>query len=76
GWTAALGGAAFAREFARGGAALARHANDAEARAFIQDNAFLRSAPTVTRYIYWTSLVFLLFPVLALWKVLKARRRM
>ncbi len=76
GWTAALGGAAFAREFARGGLALAKHANDAAAGAFIQNNTFLQNAPAVMRYIYRASLVFLLLPVLAVWKVLKARRLM
>ena len=76
GWTAALGGAAFAHEFARGGLALAKHANDAAANAFIQNNPFLRSAPAVMRYIYRASWVCLLLPVLVVWKAYKARRRM
>ena len=75
GWTAASGGAAFAREFARGGLALAKHANDAAAKAFIQNNTFLQNAPAVMRYIYRASLLFLLLPVLAVWKMFKARRR-
>ena len=75
GWTAALGGAAFAREFARGGLALAKHANDATARAFIQNNTFLQVAPVVTRYIQRGSLIFFLLCGLALWRVLRARRR-
>jgi len=75
GWTAVVGGAAFARDFALGGLALAKHVNDAEARAFIQNNAFFQSVPTVMRYLYRASWVVLLLPVLAVWKFFRARRQ-
>ncbi|HEY7650170.1 MAG TPA: hypothetical protein VID04_14310 [Methylomirabilota bacterium] len=40
GWRAASGGLAMARDYALGGAAFARHANDAAAQAYIPGSAF------------------------------------
>jgi RNA polymerase sigma factor (sigma-70 family) len=48
GWQAAAGGAALARHFAVGGGAVAEHANDPVARAFIQSSVFFRHAEVLT----------------------------
>ena len=44
GWLGASGGAAMAHHFAQGGGALAAHANDSAAQAFMQGSAFFRHA--------------------------------
>jgi hypothetical protein len=43
-WHGAFGGLACAHNFAVGGLAIAQHANDAVARAFILDNSFIRAS--------------------------------
>ena len=75
GWQAAEGGVAVAREFAVGPVALAQHANDAVAEAFIRNSTFFQNTLAVMRYAYWINLVGLL--PLALWwrTVVRARRR-
>lgn len=75
GWSAAEGGVAVAREFAVGPVALARHANNDTATAFIQNSAFFRNALALERYANWLYL-FGLFPAaLWLWWRAVARKR-
>lgn len=47
GWLGASGGAVLARHFAAGGGAIAEHANDAAAQAFMSGNFFFRHAWTI-----------------------------
>jgi hypothetical protein len=42
GWLGAAGGATLARHFAQGGGAIAEHANDQAAQAFMHGNVFFR----------------------------------
>jgi len=65
GWQAAQGGVALARDFAVGPVALAQHANNDTAKAFIQNGAFFQRALAAIRYAYWLNLAWLL--PLALW---------
>lgn len=72
-WKAAFGGVAIAHDFALGGAGLAAHFNDAAARAFMQDDAFLSTAKAlldrgVFQWLCWLPLC------LVFWPVLRARR--
>lgn len=67
GWSAAEGGVAVARYFAVGAVALARHANDAAAEAFIRDTPFFQSALAAMRYAQWLNLLWLL-PLLLWWR--------
>jgi RNA polymerase sigma factor (sigma-70 family) len=48
GWLGASGGAALAHHFAMGGGALAAHANDQAAQAFMQGSVFFRHAELLT----------------------------
>jgi len=64
-WLGAQGGAAAAREFAMGGVALARHANDADAQVFFANTGFFRTVQTALGYAGWLNLIWLL--PLALW---------
>ncbi|MFZ0962244.1 MAG: sigma-70 family RNA polymerase sigma factor [Terriglobia bacterium] len=68
GWQAAQGGLALARDFAVGPVALAQHANNDTARAFIQNSAFFQRALAATRYAYWLNLAWLLPPALWWWQ--------
>ena len=59
GWLGACGGAAVAHDFAVGGAAMAAHANDAAARAFVQQSEFFRWALVLSR----NAFIFLWLPL-------------
>ncbi|MGA2176794.1 MAG: sigma-70 family RNA polymerase sigma factor [Verrucomicrobiota bacterium] len=67
GWLAAFGGVAVAHDFAVGGMALARHANDAAARAFFANSAFFQTVQAASRYAAWLNLIYLLPLVLWWW---------
>jgi hypothetical protein len=67
GWRAAQGFVAVARDFAVGAVALARHANDAAAQAFIQDKTFFQFALAAESHGEWLSILCLLPPALWLW---------
>jgi RNA polymerase sigma factor (sigma-70 family) len=63
-WLGAAGGVTIAHHFAVGGGALAQHANDPAAQAFMQHSAFFRYAAPFT----WTMIsVSWLYPLLAVW---------
>jgi len=65
-WTAADGAVAVARDFAVGGVALARHANDTVAEAFIHGSTFFQYALLAMRYVQWLNLIWLL-PLVLWW---------
>jgi RNA polymerase sigma factor (sigma-70 family) len=67
-WLAAHGGVAVAHNFAIGGVALARHANDAAAEAFIRDTPFFQNALAAMGYAQWLSLLWLLPAALWWWQ--------
>jgi hypothetical protein len=72
GWLAASGGSAVAHDFATGGAAFARHANDEAARAFLQNNEFFIHAWTLLN----RAMLLIWLPiVLALWQISRMRRQ-
>lgn len=75
GWKAALGGIAVAREFAQGGVALAPHANDTVASAFIGSNAFFRNAFSLVTKWLWPTLLVSLLPSLLAWRSTRKHRR-
>jgi RNA polymerase sigma factor (sigma-70 family) len=60
GWLGAAGGATLARHFAVGGGALAQHANDPAARAFMQGSTFFRYAEGFT----WAMITISWLPLL------------
>jgi hypothetical protein len=74
GWTAAQGFVAVARDFAVGALALARHANDAVAEAFMQDSTFFQSATAALHHVAWLFVLLLLPPALWLWWRRKNKR--
>lgn len=49
GWKAAAGGLAIAQEFAQGGTAIAQHASDEAARAFVQNSSFFTRAASLLK---------------------------
>jgi len=65
GWLGASGSAALARHFAVGGSALAEHANDKAAQAFLHGSTFFRYAPGFTYSMIVLS--FVLPPALSLY---------
>jgi hypothetical protein len=73
-WQAADGGVALARAFALGSVALAQHANDPAAEAFIRDTPFFQNALAALRYAPWLNLVLLLPPALW-WRQRKNKRQ-
>jgi len=66
-WLAAQGGVAVAHDFALGAVALARHANDAAAEAFIRGTPFFQNGLAVMRYAPWLNFLWLLPPALWWW---------
>jgi RNA polymerase sigma factor (sigma-70 family) len=74
-WTAAQGSVAVSHDFAVGAVALARHANDAAAVAFMGDSTFFRTAVAASRHVQWLSMLCLLPPALWLWWRHKDKRR-
>lgn len=74
GWLASEGGLAVAHDFARGGVALAAHANDATAEAFFQNSNFFQTARVMEGYANWFNLIYL-FPLALWWRVMKKKRQ-
>jgi hypothetical protein len=66
-WLAAHGGVAIAHDFAIGGVALGRHANDTPAEAFIRDSRFFQNALAAMRYTPWLNLLWMVPPALWWW---------
>jgi hypothetical protein len=73
GWLGASGGAVWARHFAAGGGAIAQHANDRLAQAFMHDNAFFRNGWTLFYILIVIS--WLLPPALSLYFKRKLDRK-
>jgi len=72
-WKAALGGLAIAQEFAVGGGAFGTHANDAVARAYMENSTFFSAAQASLKSAkYWQWLWLL--GLLPLWMQWRARR--
>jgi len=71
GWLAAHGGAAVAHSFAVGGNAVAQHANDEAARAFMQHNVFFQYS---ARFMRHAELLIWLPMTLVVWQILSLRR--
>ena len=65
GWLGASGGATLARHFAQGGGAIAQHANDPAAQAFMRGNFFFRNGWTIFNILI--TVVWLLPPALSLY---------
>jgi hypothetical protein len=63
---AAVGGLAVARDYALGGGAFARHANDSAARAFFQQDLLLSFGQLVMSHSHWLLLLLAIPLVLAL----------
>ena len=63
---AALGGLAIARDYALGGSAVARHANDEAARSFFEEDLLADAARTVMDHSEWMLLLTLIPVFLAL----------
>jgi hypothetical protein len=74
-WNAAMGGLAFAHDYALGGIAHAAQANTETARQFIQRNLFFRCSQMVSNHAIWL-LLFSVIPVTLMSRVVaRARRR-
>jgi hypothetical protein len=74
-WNAAMGGLAFAHDYALGGIAHAAQANTEIARQFIQNNLFFRCAKIVSDHSFWL-ILFSMIPVTLMSRVVsRARRR-
>jgi RNA polymerase sigma factor (sigma-70 family) len=74
-WLAAHGGVAIAHNFAVGGVALGRYANDAPAEAFIRDSRFFQNALAGMRYAPWLNFLWLVPPALWWWSQQKSKRK-
>ncbi len=73
-WLGAQGGAAVAHDFAMGGVALARHANDAAAETFSTNSGFFRTVRAAMPYAVWLNLICL-FPLILWWRNGRELRR-
>jgi len=71
GWLGSKGGTAVAHDFAVGGSAFARHANDATARSFVHDSAFFAHVPLWLEGTIW--LIFLLMILWIIWQMARMR---
>jgi RNA polymerase sigma factor (sigma-70 family) len=74
-WNAAMGGMAFAHDFALGGIAHAAQANTEIARQFIRQTWFFRCAQTVSNHGIWLMLAWVIPMALVARVVARARRR-
>jgi RNA polymerase sigma factor (sigma-70 family) len=72
-WSAAMGGAAIARDWALGGVAQAAQANNELARISIDTQPFLRSAKIYAPYFPWLNLIWVV-PMLWWWRVTHASK--
>jgi len=75
GWTAALGGIAVARQFAQGGAAVALHANDAVADAYIRNGVFFQFSYMLLTTWLWPTMLLATLPSLLIWRATRKSRR-
>jgi RNA polymerase sigma factor (sigma-70 family) len=75
GWTAALGAVAVAHQFAQGSAAVALHANDAAADAYIRHQPFFQfSYLLLTRWL-WPTMLAAMLPSILIWRASCKTRR-
>ena len=72
-WKSALGGLVVAREFALGGVALAPHANDAAASAFIKNNIFFQYAYLLVTKWLWPTMLIATLPSLLIWRATRKK---
>jgi RNA polymerase sigma factor (sigma-70 family) len=72
GWTAALG--AIAHQFAQGSAAVALHANDAVADAYIRNGAFFRFSYVLLTTWLWPTMLLATLPSLLIWRATRKGR--
>ena len=75
GWEAAQGGLVTARHFALGTVAVAQHANDAAARAAMNQNPFFQFTRQVMRYASLLNLTWFVPMLLLWWKARQMKRR-
>lgn len=68
---AAIGGAAIAFEYARGGVAIAEHANDVVAQNYFSKKIFFIVADKVARHSWWFILLAFIPSIRAIWKKYK-----
>ncbi len=73
GWFGAVGGGAISHAHAVGGMAIAPHANDAVARAYLGGSLFLRSAVAAMRFAPWQWLFALAVLVVVLVGIARSR---
>jgi RNA polymerase sigma factor (sigma-70 family) len=73
-WNAAMGGLAFAHDYACGGIAHAAQANTEIARQFIQNNLFFRCAKVVADHSFWL-ILFSMIPVTLMSRIVARSRR-
>ncbi|MGA2138790.1 MAG: sigma-70 family RNA polymerase sigma factor [Verrucomicrobiia bacterium] len=72
GWLGASGGSAVAHDFAVGGSAFARHANDEAARSFVHNSAFFTHASMWMESATW--LLWVLMILWIIWQMTRMRR--
>jgi RNA polymerase sigma factor (sigma-70 family) len=75
GWTAALGAIAIAHQFAQGSAAVALHANDAVADAYIRNGAFFRFSYALLTTWLWPTMLLATLPSVLIWRATRKSRR-
>lgn len=73
GLTGAKGGVAVARDFAVGGRAFAQHANDAAARAFIDNDVFFHLAPLANKVAIGIAVASMIPVIIVAWRQMKRR---
>jgi RNA polymerase sigma factor (sigma-70 family) len=73
-WNAAMGGMAFAHDYALGGIAHAAQANTEIARQFIQHNLFFRCGKIVSDHSFWL-ILFSMLPVTLMSRIVARARR-
>ena len=73
-WNAAKGGLAIARDFALGGVAHAAQINNDIASEFMKNSPFFRRMDTLSRYIGWLNLLWLI-PLIGWWRILAKRAK-
>jgi hypothetical protein len=74
GWIAALGGIAVSHQFAVGGVALAPHANDEVANAFVHGTPFFHYAFLLVTKWLWPVLLCSLIPSIWIWRITKPEK--
>jgi RNA polymerase sigma factor (sigma-70 family) len=74
-WTASLGGIGIAREFARGGIAVALHANDSAANSYIANSGFFRAAFALVTTWLWPTMLAATVPSILLAMVRRRKQK-